>query len=61
MTTVGKLEKRLLKEESRYCSYGDTVHYLKNPKVFSECDGSFLYDYSGVPYLDLQMLSLIHI
>lgn len=55
MTTASKLEKRLLKEESLYCSYGDTVHYLRNPKIFSECDGSFLYDYSGLPYLDLQM------
>ncbi|MDD5238120.1 MAG: aminotransferase class III-fold pyridoxal phosphate-dependent enzyme [Candidatus Omnitrophica bacterium] len=55
MTTVGKLEKILLKEESSYCSYGDTVHYLRKPKIFSECDGSFLYDYSGMPYLDLQM------
>ncbi|MDD2679489.1 MAG: aminotransferase class III-fold pyridoxal phosphate-dependent enzyme [Candidatus Omnitrophica bacterium] len=48
-------EKRLLAEESRYCSYGDTAHYLKKPKIFSECEGSFLYDYSGRPYLDLQM------
>ncbi|MEI6832101.1 MAG: aminotransferase class III-fold pyridoxal phosphate-dependent enzyme [Candidatus Omnitrophota bacterium] len=52
---VKKLEKRLLLEESRYCSYGDTAHYLKKPIIFSECDGSFLYDYSGMPYLDLQM------
>jgi len=55
MTTAGKLEKILLKEESRYCSHGDTAHYLRKPKIFSECDGSFLYDYSGMPYLDLQM------
>ena len=55
MTTAEKLEKRLLAEESRYCSYGDTAHYLKNPKIFSECNGSFIYDYSGMPYLDLQM------
>ncbi|MBN2830687.1 MAG: aminotransferase class III-fold pyridoxal phosphate-dependent enzyme [Candidatus Omnitrophica bacterium] len=50
-----RLENRLLKEESRYCSYGDTVHYLKKPKIFSACDGSFLYDYHGKSYLDLQM------
>lgn len=55
MAAGGELEKRLFAEESRYCSYGDTVHYLKRPKIFSECDGSFLYDYSGMPYLDLQM------
>jgi len=50
-----KLEKKLLKDESRYCSHGDTAHYLKKPVIFSECNGSFLYDYKGMPYLDLQM------
>ncbi len=55
MTTASKLEKRLLTEESLYCSHGDSVHYLKKPKIFSECEGSYLYDYSGIPYLDLQM------
>ena len=55
MTTASELEKRLLAEESRYCSHGDSVHYLKKPKIFSECDGSFLYDHHGRPYLDLQM------
>ncbi|MDD5513513.1 MAG: aminotransferase class III-fold pyridoxal phosphate-dependent enzyme [Candidatus Omnitrophica bacterium] len=55
METGADLEKRLLAEESRYCSYGDTAHYLKKPKIFSGCEGSFLYDYSGKPYLDLQM------
>ncbi|MDD5166339.1 MAG: aminotransferase class III-fold pyridoxal phosphate-dependent enzyme [Candidatus Omnitrophica bacterium] len=55
MTTLEKLEKKLLAEESRYCSYGDTAHYLKEPKIFSDCNGSFLYDYHGKPYLDLQM------
>ena len=55
MSSVEKSEKRLLTEESKYCSYGDTAHYLKKQVIFSECDGSFLYDYSGMPYLDLQM------
>ncbi|MFA5090050.1 MAG: aminotransferase class III-fold pyridoxal phosphate-dependent enzyme [Candidatus Omnitrophota bacterium] len=55
MPTESKLEKILLTEESRYCSYGDSVHYLKRPKIFSECNGSYLYDCRGTPYLDLQM------
>jgi len=55
MATASKLEKRLLAEESLYCSHGDSVHYLKKPKIFSECEGSYLYDYRGTPYLDLQM------
>ncbi|HEX5483019.1 MAG TPA: aminotransferase class III-fold pyridoxal phosphate-dependent enzyme [Terriglobia bacterium] len=45
----------LLALEKEYCSFGDTVHYLEPPKVFTGCEGSFLYDESGTPYLDLQM------
>lgn len=42
-------------DEARYCSFGDTVHYLKEPKVFTDCEGSFLYDHAGRSFLDLQM------
>jgi len=45
----------LLVLERKYCSFGDTVHYLEPPKVFANCEGSFLYDEQGTPYLDLQM------
>ena len=48
-------EQELLELEARYCSYGDTVHYLKNPKIFSRCEGSWLYDMKETPYLDFQM------
>ena len=41
--------------EETYCSHGDTVHYVAEPKFFDGCDGSYLYDADGVPYLDLQM------
>ncbi|MBI4488260.1 MAG: aminotransferase class III-fold pyridoxal phosphate-dependent enzyme [Deltaproteobacteria bacterium] len=41
--------------ESKYCSYGDTVHYLEPPKLFQACEGGFLYDAEGTPYFDLQM------
>jgi 4-aminobutyrate aminotransferase-like enzyme len=44
---------RLLEET--YCSHGDTVHYAKKPKFFTECSGSYLYDEKGTPFLDLQM------
>lgn len=47
--------KELLDLESRYCSYGDTVHYLDNPAIFEKCGGSWLYDMQGRPYLDMQM------
>ncbi|MDD5432553.1 MAG: aspartate aminotransferase family protein [Candidatus Omnitrophica bacterium] len=45
----------LLELESKYCSWGDTVHYVKTPTIFKEAEGSFLYDRDGVEYLDLQM------
>ncbi len=48
-------EKTLLELEAKYCSFGDTVHYLEPPKLFSRCQGSYLYDGEDRPYLDLQM------
>ncbi len=45
----------LLALEKKYCSFGDTVHYLDPPKVFANCEGCYLYDELGTPYLDLQM------
>src|ERR1035437_2686901 len=48
-------EKKLLNLERSVCSYGDTVHYAKRPKLFERCKGSYLYDLHGQPYLDLQM------
>ncbi len=48
-------EKELLEKEAKYCSYGDTVHYLEPPKFFDRCEGSYLYDREGNKFLDLQM------
>src|SRR3984957_18049396 len=45
----------LLADEARYCSFGDTVHYSEPPKIFARCEGSYLYDGAGTPFLDLQM------
>ena len=45
----------LLEKDARYCSWGDTVHYADPPKVFSSCNGCYLYDDDNTPYLDLQM------
>jgi 4-aminobutyrate aminotransferase / (S)-3-amino-2-methylpropionate transaminase / 5-aminovalerate transaminase len=47
--------EEILAMDQKYCSYGDTVHYADPPKVFSACEGSYLYDEEGTPYLDLQM------
>lgn len=48
-------EQRLRTKEQQVCSHGDTVHYSPLPKFFYGCEGSYLYDRSGQPYLDLQM------
>ena len=52
----GLSKDELLKLESRYCSWGDTVHYVENPNIFSRGQGSYLYDEKGVEFLDLQMI-----
>ncbi len=52
---VREQELALLEKESRFCSYGDTVHYADRPKIFDRCEGSYLYDLHGHAYLDLQM------
>jgi 4-aminobutyrate aminotransferase-like enzyme len=48
-------EAELRRLEAEYCSWGDTVHYLPEPKFFEGCDGSFMYDAEGRAFLDLQM------
>jgi len=50
-----RTEVELLALEEKYCSHGDTVHYTNPPKIFEGCEGSFLFDAEGRPYLDLQM------
>src|SRR5438067_13347748 len=48
-------EQELLELEQKYCSWGDTVHYLDPPKFFERAEGHYLFDREGTPYLDLQM------
>ncbi len=50
---ISEDELRVLEEQ--YCSFGDTVHYMEQPKFFHHCDGSFIYDAEDRPFLDLQM------
>lgn len=50
-----KERESLLDLEAKYCSWGDTVHYAKNLKIFSRCEGIHLYDKDGIEYVDLQM------
>jgi len=49
-------EDKLLELEAKYCSWGDTVHYVDRPNIFARAEGCSLYDNNGVEYLDLQML-----
>lgn len=48
-------EADLLRLEALYCSHGDTVHYVEPPKIFTRCQGSYLYDGEDRAFLDLQM------
>lgn len=48
-------DEELLEKDSKYCSFADTAHYAKVPKIFSKCEGSYMYDSNDIPYLDLQM------
>ncbi|HEY3951050.1 aspartate aminotransferase family protein [Phenylobacterium sp.] len=48
-------EAELRELDAQYCSWGDTVHYVDQPKFFESCDGSYMFDAQGRPYLDLQM------
>ena len=48
-------EAELRELDAEYCSWGDTVHYVDQPKFFETCDGSYMYDAQGRAYLDLQM------
>ena len=48
-------DPELLEIEREYCSHGDTVHYVDEPKIFDRCEGSFMYDREGNTFLDLQM------
>lgn len=52
-STITEVDLRRLEET--YCSFGDTVHYMEQPKFFTACEGSYVYDEVGTPFLDLQM------
>jgi 4-aminobutyrate aminotransferase/(S)-3-amino-2-methylpropionate transaminase len=45
----------ILDKNNKYCSHGDTVNYADPPKVFEDCEGSYLFDENKTPYLDWQM------
>lgn len=53
--TTSITDSQIRELDSQYCSYGDTVHYSDNPKVFRGCEGTFMFDSQDIPYLDLQM------
>lgn len=60
MSTLMSLDKTMTDEEiisigNEYCSHGDKVFHEPTPKVFRDCEGSFMYDSEGKKYLDLQM------
>ncbi len=54
-TSSAMTDEQLLALEAEYCSHGDTVHYTNPAKIFTNCEGSFMYDSAGREFLDLQM------
>jgi 4-aminobutyrate aminotransferase/(S)-3-amino-2-methylpropionate transaminase len=48
-------QDNILELEAAYCSWGDTVHYAKNLKIFERSKNIYLYDREGTEFLDLQM------
>jgi 4-aminobutyrate aminotransferase/(S)-3-amino-2-methylpropionate transaminase len=48
-------EAEIVAIDTQYSSHGDTVHYNNPPKVFTKSEGSYVWDASGTPFLDLQM------
>jgi adenosylmethionine-8-amino-7-oxononanoate aminotransferase len=52
---AGLSEKELLEIESKYCSFGDTVHYAHELRIFNRSEGIYLYDENNTQFLDLQM------
>lgn len=48
-------DEELLNIDKEYCSFGDTVHYDEVPKIFHDCEGTFMFDKDKTRYLDLQM------
>ena len=57
-TTIS--DQKILEIDYEYCSFGDTIHYDKIPKIFRNCSGAFMYDSDDVEYLDLQNLNQSH-
>ena len=48
-------DEEMLAIDKEYCTFGDTIHYDEVPKIFRDCNGSFMYDTENTRYLDLQM------
>lgn len=49
------INSELLRLESEYCSWGDTVHYAQKLNIFDRSEGIYLYDKENRKFLDLQM------
>ena len=41
--------------DREYMSWGDTVHYQKNPIIVNGCEGNLIFDYDGNTYIDTGM------
>lgn len=55
VNSMSLTDSEIKKIDNEFCSFGDTVHYSDDPKVFRSCEGSFMYDSKDTAFLDLQM------
>ena len=55
MTKPVMSDEELASIDKEYCTYGDKIHAEPIPKVFRDCNGSFMYDSKNVPFLDLEI------
>jgi len=53
--SVKHKDDTLLELEAKYCSWGDTVHYAEEIRIFDHSKGIYVYDREGTKYLDMQM------
>lgn len=51
------MNSRLLADEAKYCSFGNTVHDANAPQIFERCQGRDMFDMT-LPEID-QAVSLL--
>ena len=51
-------DAQLLADEAKYCSFGDTVHYVEHPNLFAQCENIGMFNIMD-SMLNIPIFSLI--